>query len=347
MLPVWELSSSETECMIGYHAVSVIADAAAKGITDFNMEEALEAMRKGKIDIISNSVTLEQAQAVQNTNPEIRQVRIATRQAVTIQPRVDKAPFNDSRVRKAMQLAFDLPALARDYYHGSVEPYPSSVLSSYFSKQMPGWGFPYEQWPQDLKDEYAYNPERAKQLLAEAGFPKGFKTNIIVDTANDPEMFKIIQKSLSDIGIEMEVRPMGSNECTTFVEARKHDALVYREYGPFGHGYAPFGALGRLHTGTNILMVSDPVIDGLYQKAFAADEAGLKQLTREMNERVARQHYAVSLLQPVEMSLYQPWVKGYHGQIHAVWMGIGGPSRLSFYGARFWVDSKLKKSMGF
>ncbi len=46
LLPVWELSSNETECMIGYHAVSVIADAAVKGITDFNMEEAFEAMKK-------------------------------------------------------------------------------------------------------------------------------------------------------------------------------------------------------------------------------------------------------------------------------------------------------------
>lgn len=45
MLPVWELSSNETECMIGYHSVSVIADAYLKGIKDFNPEEALFAMR--------------------------------------------------------------------------------------------------------------------------------------------------------------------------------------------------------------------------------------------------------------------------------------------------------------
>ncbi len=45
-LPVWELASNETDCMIGYHSVSVIADAAAKGITDFDMNLALEAMKK-------------------------------------------------------------------------------------------------------------------------------------------------------------------------------------------------------------------------------------------------------------------------------------------------------------
>src|SRR5258706_411766 len=46
LLPVWELSSNETECMIGYHSVSVIADAAVKGITDYDMGKIFEAMKK-------------------------------------------------------------------------------------------------------------------------------------------------------------------------------------------------------------------------------------------------------------------------------------------------------------
>lgn len=46
LLPVWELSANETECMIGYHAVPVIADADAKGITGFDRRLALAAMRK-------------------------------------------------------------------------------------------------------------------------------------------------------------------------------------------------------------------------------------------------------------------------------------------------------------
>ncbi len=44
-LPVWELASNETECMIGYHAVSVIADAMVKGIKGFDYEKAFEASR--------------------------------------------------------------------------------------------------------------------------------------------------------------------------------------------------------------------------------------------------------------------------------------------------------------
>jgi predicted alpha-1,2-mannosidase len=43
-LPVWELASNETDCMIGYHSVSVIADAMARGIGGFDSALALEAM---------------------------------------------------------------------------------------------------------------------------------------------------------------------------------------------------------------------------------------------------------------------------------------------------------------
>lgn len=46
LLPVWELGACETGCMIGYHSVPVITDAIAKGLTDFDLELAYEAMKK-------------------------------------------------------------------------------------------------------------------------------------------------------------------------------------------------------------------------------------------------------------------------------------------------------------
>ncbi|MCC7244318.1 MAG: GH92 family glycosyl hydrolase [Saprospiraceae bacterium] len=45
-LPVWELAGNETNCMIGNHAIPVIADAYAKGIRGFDAAKALEAMKK-------------------------------------------------------------------------------------------------------------------------------------------------------------------------------------------------------------------------------------------------------------------------------------------------------------
>lgn len=46
-LPVWELAANETECMIGYHSVSVVADAYAKGLRDWDQGLMLQAMTHG------------------------------------------------------------------------------------------------------------------------------------------------------------------------------------------------------------------------------------------------------------------------------------------------------------
>jgi hypothetical protein len=70
------------------------------------------------------------------------------------------------------------------------------------------------------------------------------------------------------------------------------------------------------------------------------------QILREANEYVARQHFAISLLFPSTYSLYQPWLKGYSGQFGSVCSGAGSPQLLFFYAARFWIDRKLRQSLG-
>ena len=304
--------------------------------------EAVEVMRAGKIDVMNN-ISFKQAQALKKTNPEILQIPSTNGPTVTLQPRNDLRPFNDLRVRKALQMAIDLPAIAKTHYDGTAEPYPSTLTN----RNVQGWGFPYEQWPQDLKDEYVYNPAGAKKLLAEAGYPHGFKTNVIADTVSDMELLKIVKSYFADIGVEMEIRTMTPDAWIQYVEIEhKHDQLVYRPYGPLGQTYAPLRAITRFQTGytANFCMVSDPVFDAFYPKATAAvNDDQLKQVLKDANERVARQHYAISLLIPVQYSLCQPWLKGFNAQSHSIWMGAGGPSMLSFYAARFWVDRTLKK----
>lgn len=49
LLPVWELAANETWCMIGYHAVPVIADAYLKGIRGYDVDKAFEAMKKSSM----------------------------------------------------------------------------------------------------------------------------------------------------------------------------------------------------------------------------------------------------------------------------------------------------------
>jgi ABC-type transport system substrate-binding protein len=307
--------------------------------------EALAEMRAGRIDVV-DQITPMLAHEMRRTNPEILQLTLS-QTATTIDPRNDVVPFNDIRVRKAMQMAVDLPGIAKSYYGGTVEPYPSTITS----RQMKGWGFPFEEWPQELKDEYSYNPALAKKLLAEAGYPNGFKTNIVADSSGDMKLLDLVKSYFAQIGIDMEIRPMESTAWMAFViNGHKHDQLAQRPVSPFGHAFEPIRQLQRLKTGipSNYLMVSDPVFDSYQSKAIAAkSDDELRQILRDANERVARQHFSISLLQPPQYSLYQPWLKGYSGQFGSVCSAAGSPQLLFFYPARFWIDHDLKKSMGY
>ena len=310
-----------------------------------DQEKTLAEMRAGRIDA-ADQISPLLAQELKRTNPEILQIFLTANTAVTIDPRNDRPPFNDLRVRKALQLAVDLPGIAKNYYKGSVEPYPSSLNA----REMKGWGFPYEEWPQDLKDEYAYNPALARKLLADAGYPDGFKTNIVADTTGDLDLLQVVKSYFADVGIDMEIRPMDSTEWIAYVlNGHKHDQLAQRTISPYGHRHDPVRQLGRLRAGSasNYLMIDDAVLNAFQPAAIAATgESQLKQLLRNANEYIARQHFAISLLSPGSYTLYQPWLKGFHGQFGAFCSAAGSPQMLFFYPARFWIDHELKKSMG-
>ncbi|WP_052352851.1 ABC transporter substrate-binding protein [Neobacillus dielmonensis] len=91
-------------------------------------------------------------------------------------------PFDDVRVRQAMWYAIDTKAIVNDLFGDTAEvmkaPIPSSVFG--FSEQTP----------------YEYNPEKAKQLLAEAGYPNGFETRMIWSKGSGPQIFEL-QKALA------------------------------------------------------------------------------------------------------------------------------------------------------
>jgi peptide/nickel transport system substrate-binding protein len=305
--------------------------------------EAVAAMRAGKLDAIEG-LSLEQAQAILKTNPEMVQFTRPRVSCDTLEPRNDTPPFNDIRVRKAMQMAIDLPALVRTYYGSTVDPYPQTLTTS----AMKGWGFPYLEWPQELKDEYAYNPKAAAKLLADAGYPDGFKTNIVAEGTQNLVLLQMIKSYFAAVGINMEIRTMDSDAWVAFCRiGRKHDQIVNRHgAGALGLVSEPLNHLERFRPGfqANYAMVNDPVFNAFYTKALSVTGIDqFKQIVRDANEYVARQHFAVSLVQPDLFGLTQPWLKGYSGQFGAQ---TAHNELLSFYLARFWIDQELKKSLG-
>jgi len=74
------------------------------------------------------------------------------------------------------------------------------------SRDVTGWGFPYETWPQDLKDEYAYNPQLARQLLVDA-VTHGFSTSIVVSQRRH-EITGNCKIVFCRVGIDLEIKPL-------------------------------------------------------------------------------------------------------------------------------------------
>ena len=305
---------------------------------------ALAGVRTGKIDLM-DSLSLPDSQAMKKTNPEINQIPVPLGNGLTLDPRNDKAPFNDVRVRQALQMSLNLPELAQTYYVGSADPSPLPLTSNYLK----GWGFPYSQWPQSLKDEYAYNPTGAKQLLAAAGFPSGFKTNCAADNLADLDLLQVVQSYFAKVGVDMTINVMTHTAFTAFVTSgHKNDAFAYRTTGSLGVTFYPIRQLTKFFTNSsqNVCVVSDPAVDAFYNNALASTSTDeVKTIVTDANKYVVQHHFAISLLQPTIFYIGQPWLKGFNGQYGAT-AGSNGPFYAYTYEASFWVDQNLKKSMG-
>jgi peptide/nickel transport system substrate-binding protein len=307
-----------------------------------NKATAMSALRTGKIDFV-DSVALQDAQALTSTNPSILQISIPARNPVSIDIRVDKAPFTDIRVRQAIQMAINLPEIASTYYKGTCDPWPSTLVSNYQA----GWGYPYTQWPQSLKDQYAFNPTEAKNLLTAAGFPNGFNTDLVCENSMDLALFELVKSYLANVNINLDIRPMDQVAFNAFALTNHlTDALVARNQGQLGRQYEPilqlmtYQWMGGNNTSDNVGRVNDPVFEAYYSAAMASTSVDeIKSVVKSAAQRIAEQHYSISLINNVSFFCYQPWLKGYTGQMLSL---ASPPGRFSFYGARFWIDQSVK-----
>ncbi len=98
-------------------------------------------------------------------NPQLRVQENAIAAISYISFRLDRKPMDDRRVREALSIAVDLESMVRAVYQGSGTPTASMVPQAL-------WGH------DDGLKPRKHDPARAKQLLAEAGYPQGFETDL-------------------------------------------------------------------------------------------------------------------------------------------------------------------------
>jgi peptide/nickel transport system substrate-binding protein len=153
----------------------------------------IASLKAGDIDAVAYDVSPENALLLEK-DPKFKVLNGYTTTKVILSINNSRKPFNDIRIRKAMAHAIDRGALIQGAMSGYGVPIGSHMDP----------GNPYYI---DLTKVYPYDPQKAKQLLTEAGYPNGFDAVIKL-----PERFayarrsgEIIADMLSQVGIKLKI----------------------------------------------------------------------------------------------------------------------------------------------
>jgi len=132
---------------------------------------------------------------------------------------VEKKPFNDVRVRRAFNMAIDKKAIVDAVYQGAGIPAKNPIPPTMWS---------YNEQIQD----YPYDPEGAKKLLAEAGHPNGFDTDLWAMPVQRPYMpnarraAEMIQADLAKVGVRARIVSFEWGEYRKRLQAGEHQAGI-------------------------------------------------------------------------------------------------------------------------
>jgi peptide/nickel transport system substrate-binding protein len=238
-----------------------------------------------------------------------------------------KAPFNDVRVRQALNYAHDRAGTV-SLIHGVGVPATQYMPEGdpWFDKN---WG------------GYSYDPAKAKQLLSDAGYAKGFKMSLIYPTSGSGNMFpgpmtERLQQDLKAVGIEVDLVPLEWNTIiTAFIAGfgspdwSKYDAMFF-SVAPLT---APLMADSLVSGGIppngccNGTGLSDPTADSLYKQAQAQfDETQRDALMTQFSTAVMKNAPVLVSVHDLNLRVMTPQVQGFvqpqswFANLSSVWM---------------------------
>ena len=107
-------------------------------------------------------------------------------------------PLQDVRVRQALWYAIDMDAIVDALWNNTVVAAHKSLV-------------PEGSWQADGLTEYTYNPEKAKELLAEAGWDGSYTIRAVYYTGNLLDTITVIQQYWNDVGVKMEFQLLTDN----------------------------------------------------------------------------------------------------------------------------------------
>jgi peptide/nickel transport system substrate-binding protein len=297
----------------------------------------LTAFRTGKLDIME-MVSWENMDTLKKSIPDLKSKSWVSSYGTMLVLRTDQKPFDDIRVRRALNMAVNKEEIIKSYYNGNAE-----LLGYPMHPDFEGYYEPLSAMPDSVKELFTYNPDKAKKLLAEAGYPNGFTFKVQASAANAGhlDLLPLIVAYLEQVGVKVEIQPM---EYAAFLSVMSNKTHAAGYFMNIGHSN-PLTAIRKNFVGGqrwNPSMWADPAFD---KKMQAVDQepdedkrkAGIRELTREILDKAPH----IWMPTAKAYTAWWPWVKNYDGE-HTAGAVRPGP----IY-ARIWIDQALKTKMGF
>ena len=297
----------------------------------------LSALRTGQLDIVE-SIRWIAVDHLKKTTPELKWNRWLATEGTFLAMRVDTKPFDDIRVRRALNLAVNQREILEKFMggHGELMAYPQHA-------DYGGYYQPLEEMPESVQELFEYKPEKAKQLLAEAGYPNGFTFEAQVNS-NSPahmELIPLIENYLSKVGVTMKIKPLEYASFLSTMTTRTHGPGYFMQNGHTN----PITTLRKSFMSGqtwNPSMYSDPEFDqSILELNAERDEEKRIEMARELTVKMLDEAPYVWLPTGYVYSAWWPWVKNYGGELRA------GAVRPGPIYARIWIDQKMKEEMGF
>lgn len=293
-------------------------------------------LRTGKLDILE-VIRASEVEDLKKQAPQLKWSRTLAMAGTYMAMRVDTKPFDDIRVRQAMNMAVDRQAIIKSIYSGHAEVFGFPMHPDYV-----GYFEPLNAMPKAVQDLFTYNPTRAKQLLAEAGYPNGFTFKVQYNSVNGThaDLVQMLAAYYDKIGVKLEIQPMEYPAFLSAMTTRTNAPLYLMDNG---HTNPTTSIRKNFVKGQvwNPSQWDDPAYEKKVADVLAERDEGkrqimLKVLTREILEKAPY----VWLPTPYNHTAWWPWVKNYDGELRA-----GAVRPWPIY-SRIWIDQELKKKMG-
>ena len=213
--------------------------------------------------------------------------------------------------------------------------------------------FEMDELPADVQELFDYDPDRARQMLASAGYPDGFSTAITVTSTNPWELDEasLLQNQWAKIGVDVEIVPLESTQFTSHKYSQPNITWdgILRDGAPSANPVTYLGLFLKSAAGAegggglnNYGMYSNPEVDALISQIEAElDPAEQLRLVREATVLVQRDPPAIPMAWTSEGLYWWPWLKNYYGELTVADDGSG----LSPLMAHAWIDSALRAEM--